>query len=123
MITDTYVSADFKDSEYTCPCGCGTKHVEIEHIIKMQLLREYVGLPIKHTPRGGGTRCKRYNKEVGGSDESSHLWGWASDICCEDMFRLVQGAMIIYNRVGIAKTFIHVDTDPNKPQSVYWVYK
>jgi hypothetical protein len=27
-----------------------------------------------------------------------------------------------FGRIGIAKTFIHVDVDPDKPFDVMWVY-
>jgi hypothetical protein len=27
-----------------------------------------------------------------------------------------------FNRLGIAKTFIHVDNDPGKPEDTVWLY-
>ena len=63
---------------------------------------------------------------VGGTKTSSHLKGYAIDVSCDnsaDRFRLIEVLMLVgFNRLGIAKTFIHVDNDPDKSKNVIWVY-
>ena len=75
-----------------------------------------------------GFRCEKHNKDpkVGGSDTSSHLIGLAADIKCEYStyrFHLLNALLKAgFKRIGIGKTFIHVDLDEAKPQSVIWLY-
>jgi len=59
------------------------------------------------------------------SKNSSHLKGLAADIACEDglnRLKIVSALLEAgFKRIGIAKTFIHCDTDPDKPNSI-WTY-
>ena len=52
--------------------------------------------------------------------------GHAADIGCESSgarFWILHHAMAIgFRRIGIARTFIHLDDDPAKPQEVVWLY-
>ena len=64
---------------------------------------------------------------VGGSEKSSHLVGNATavDIACDNSRyrqKLLAAMMPVFDRVGIAKTFIHCDVDPNKTAEVVWLY-
>jgi zinc D-Ala-D-Ala carboxypeptidase len=71
-----------------------------------------------------GKRCVKHNTEVGGKKKSAHLGGYAFDVKCEnsaDRFRLVRCFLRAgFVRMGIYKTFIHVDADPSNPQEVIW---
>lgn len=59
------------------------------------------------------------------SKNSSHLKGLAADIACEDglnRLKIVSALLEAgFKRIGIAKTFIHCDTDPDKPNAI-WTY-
>lgn len=72
-----------------------------------------------------GYRSTTHNKKVKGSPNSSHLKGLAADIHCVDSdsrLRIVWAAMEMgINRIGIGKTFIHLDTDPDKVAAI-WLY-
>lgn len=72
-----------------------------------------------------GYRTPKHNKKVGGSKTSSHLGGFGGDIRCltsERRIQILRGLIIAgFKRIGIAKTFIHADNDPSKPDSV-WLY-
>lgn len=67
------------------------------------------------------------NKAVGGVEESAHCCGQAVDIRCEESrnrYLILAAAVTVgFRRIGIAKTFIHLDDDETKPQDVAWLYK
>lgn len=73
-----------------------------------------------------GYRSESHNTKVGGVANSSHLKGFAADIHCTDSTKrfIILNALMIagLNRVGVAKTFIHVDNDPDKSPDVIWTY-
>lgn len=67
----------FKDSEFTCKCGCGL-NIQKDGIKRIaDDIREHFGKPAIIT---SGTRCEKHNREVGGVSNSYHLTGNAIDI-------------------------------------------
>ena len=74
--TEKYKCKHFKDSEFNCPC-CGL-NLEKNGIKRIaDEIREHFGKPAIIT---SGTRCVKYNKEVGGVAGSYHTVGNAIDI-------------------------------------------
>ena len=81
----------------------------------LQLLndaRKIAGVPFKIT---SGYRSVAHNKKIGGVQNSSHLIGKAVDISVKSgperyviLNALIQAG---FKRLGIAKTFIHADSD------------
>ena len=73
-----------------------------------------------------GIRSPERNAEVGGVLESPHLSGHAVDIRVRngaERFAIVAALLACgARRIGVARTFVHVDTDPGKPQEVLWLY-
>lgn len=69
-------------------------------------------------------RCKQHNQDVGGVDASAHLSGFAADIKATNSharYRILYGLIKAgFTRIGVYKTFIHVDLDPSKPNEVMW---
>ncbi|HAS88818.1 MAG TPA: peptidase M15, partial [Desulfovibrio sp.] len=70
-----------------------------------------------------------HNAEIGGKPNSSHVGGFAVDIAADNSPQraaiLKSLIMAGFERIGIAKTFIHVDMDPEKLAQfgpVVWVY-
>ena len=112
----------FEKRETQCPCGCGLDITD-ELRDKLNVAREKLGIPIIIT---SGARCKKHNKEVGGSKTSSHLKGLAIDIAIPDStyrYNLVHALKTSgFTRIGQAKKFIHADIDYSKPSNVEWVY-
>lgn len=89
---------------------------------RLDVARGGAGIPFKIN---SGYRTKEHNKKVGGSKTSSHLGGWAVDIHCTDSRsreRIVHHLIMAgFQRIGIAKTFVHADIDPHK-QPALWLY-
>lgn len=72
----------FKDSEFTCKCGCGL-NLQKDGIKRIaDEIREHFGQPAIIT---SGTRCYKHNKEVGGVDGSFHTTGNAIDIVVQNV--------------------------------------
>lgn len=67
------LSANFSNSEFACPC-CGQSHMDSDFIIKLQQVRDDLGVPFSPVD-GGGYRCPQYN----GSDTGAHVEGKAID--------------------------------------------
>jgi len=110
----------FTDEEFKCPC-CGQNWVDKEFKESLNIARGISQTPYKIN---SGCRCKEHNKAVGGTSTSSHLEGIAVDIKCNSATRLkiLKGLITAgFKRIGIAKTFIHVDSDTQKSK-VSWTY-
>ncbi len=87
-------------------------------------IREECGFPIRIT---SGLRTQAENDALKDSvSDSAHLSGLACDILClysDKRFKLQQVAQKYgVNRIGVGKTFIHLDIDPTKPKDVMWTY-
>lgn len=110
----------FRRDEVECKCGC--KGVpKTEFLVKLDKLRETYGKPIKIT---SGYRCLSHNTLVGGSLTSKHIEGIAVDIACTSAegFTLAQIALKMgFGGIGVAKTFLHLDTRP-QTEGRLWTY-
>ena len=89
---------------------------------KMDKIRGDFGSPLRVN---SGYRTKEHNAIVGGRVGSSHLKGLAVDLHCNNSVDRTNLLKAIYkngiNRVGIAKSFLHIDIDNNKPAAC-WLY-
>jgi zinc D-Ala-D-Ala carboxypeptidase len=112
----------FNAIEFKCPC-CQEIKIKSALVIKLDRARHDAGVPFKVN---SGFRCFHHNKAVGGSPLSAHMGGWAADIAATNSvsrFKIVSGLIRAgFRRIGIAKTFIHADDDPDKPGPVIWIY-
>ncbi len=112
----------FSELELKCKC-CGEMGMDLEFILDLEDARHEARTPFIIT---SGYRCIKHNAAVGGSETSSHLKGLAVDIKAitsrERM--IIVGSLFHngFNRIGIAKTFIHTDKDPDKAPGVMWLY-
>ena len=113
----------FSPKEFTCDgVECFSKMDE-ELLTMLDIARETAGIPFKIN---SSWRSEAKNKAVKGSKNSSHLRGYAVDIKCTnsaDRFVMLDALINVgFKRIGIAKTFIHVDNDPSLPDLVTWLY-
>ena len=113
----------FEDKEFTCKCGCGKNDMQKPFLKKLDNARSLSD--VRYTINSGD-RCIDHNASVGGISISSHPLGWAVDIKCpssHDRYKIIEGLILAgINRIGIGRTFIHADDDPNKDPEVVWLY-
>lgn len=73
-----------------------------------------------------GYRTPDENKKAGGEPNSAHLRGLAADIACSNSasrYKIINAALKVgFTRIGIGKTYIHLDCDKSLPQGVVWHY-
>ena len=126
---------DFSMSDFDSPdeAGSGAK-MKASTMIKLQTARDFSRrVAQKRNPESdcpyvinSGFRTKEHNKKVGGKENSSHRKGYAVDIkatTSRHRHDIIFGLMMAgFNRIGIGKTFIHADDDPDKDEDVIWLY-
>jgi len=91
-------------------------------LMRLDEAREYAGIPFIIN---SAYRSPQHPESIK-NPTSSHIKGLAVDISAKDSRTrgLILDALraVGFNRIGIAKTFIHVDVDYDKSQNVTWVY-
>jgi len=118
----------YKLEEFACKCGCGLNAPDNVLIERLETLCDLLNRKI---PIHSACRCVKHNQEVGGSRTSSHLPN-SSGLCqavdggvanSHESYEIVETAPKAgFTRIGVAATFVHLDTDSNKPQEVLWLY-
>lgn len=118
MIDNKY----FSNTELQCPC-CKKNNIDDAFLKQLIKARQIAGIPFKIN---SGYRCTKHNAQVKGETNSSHIYGLAVDIhCIDDRSRYIIISSLIksdFNRIGISKTFIHVDADILKDHNIIWEY-
>lgn len=113
----------FKEEEFTCKCGCNTNKMNPQTLQKLDRARGISGVPYVIN---SGYRCEAHNRSVSRVENSSHTKGYAADIRALDgrsRYLILKGLIEAgFNRIGIARTFIHADDDPNLPRETIWEY-
>jgi len=117
------LSRNFSRAEFACRCGCGATEPAPELVALLETLREAYGKPLVIT---SGLRCLPHNLAVGGVPHSAHVTGEAADVAVGngyDRWRLVELALAAgVRRLGIARTFVHLEVAPERVQSALWTY-
>ena|SRR3990167_7869232 len=114
----------FKLMEFDSPDAPGSGiNMNVEFVLLLDKLREKCGFPLQIN---SAYRTPDHNRKVGGVSESAHIKGCACDLRISsslERYLIVQAAMALgFTRIGVGKTFIHVDMDFDLPQRVLWVY-
>ena len=99
------------------------KNMDVDFLAKLDKAREYANLPFIIN---SAYRSPEHNAKVGGKPGSSHIKGLAVDISAKDSrtrFLILDALFAVgFTRIGIADSFIHVDSDIDKSQNVIWTY-
>jgi len=111
----------FKISEFKCKCGCDENRMDKAFLHMIDSARDRAGVGFRIN---SGYRCPDHEKAIGG--KGNHSKGIAADIKTANLrIRFIILSALIdagFNRIGIAKTFIHIDTSETKSQQVIWLY-
>jgi len=122
------LSKNFSSNEFECSCGkCVDQEIADTLIEKLQKLREALGGPIKIT---SAFRCadKQASLRASGimtaKGKSTHELGQAVDIYFTDMVKLRNEVDKLFDSIGTAKGFLHVDIRPKKADGTkrIWIY-
>jgi|TARA_R110002126_G_scaffold8336_1_gene39605 zinc D-Ala-D-Ala carboxypeptidase len=99
------------------------KNMDVDFLAKLDEAREYANIPFIIN---SAYRSPEHNAKVGGKPGSSHIKGLAVDISAKDSrtrFLILDALFAVgFTRIGIADSFIHVDSDIDKSQNVIWTY-
>lgn len=94
-----------------------------ELVTLLDQARGIAGIPFKIN---SGKRTVEQNEKAGGVKDSAHLSGLAVDISCTTdsaRYKIISAFQKVgFNRIGIAKTFVHCDIDKSKSSNVIWLY-
>ncbi len=107
------LSKNFNSDEFDCKCNysdCQWTIVDTDHIEKLQKMRTKWKKSIRIT---SGYRCSKHNKDEGGSTNSRHVRGDATDIEVKNKsISVVQKDCdkASFDGLGRYDTFTHVDS-------------
>jgi len=114
----------FEYGEFNSPDAPDSyEQMNVAFLNKLTKAREIASIGFKIT---SGYRTPEHNEKVGGVPNSSHTLGHAVDIYAPTSRQkyIIINALLQagFNRIGVAKNFIHVDDDPSKNEDVIFTY-
>lgn len=117
--------------EFDSPDLVGSGENMDEYFLEMlDKARAIAGIPFVIS-KGGGFRTPEYNRKLCATNKrasptSSHMKGLAADIICKGSrqrcYILASLLDVGFSRIGVAKSFLHVDLDTDKEEELIWVY-
>ena len=118
------MSKYFTASEFKrCSPSCSIKDMDAGFLDLLDRVRERAGIPLV---LNCAYRSREWDKAKGRTGNSAHTRGKAVDIRCTtsaNRYKIVFAALACgIRRIGIAKTYIHLDNDGTLPQGVIWDY-
>lgn len=118
------MSRYFSESEFRrCEPPCSEKNMNPTFMARLDSLREKCGIPLVINC---AYRSRDWDLRKGRSGNSAHTKGVAVDIRCNasaTRFKIVSAALELgFKRIGIGKTFVHLDADVDLPQGVMFDY-
>lgn len=98
-------------------------HFNTESLKRLDRAREIAGIPFVIT---SAYRSPEYEASKGRSGTSAHTMGRAFDIACttpRNRWKIVHAAIAAgFTRIGIGKSFVHVDDSQIHSQCQIWHY-
>ncbi len=115
------MSKHFSIKELQCHCGCDKCDMDNIFMEMFERAREIADIPFIIS---SAFRCDEHDKELNGG--GNHPTGKAIDIGVINGVTRAKILFALYDagfrRFGIGKTFLHVDSVPNKPSPCIWGY-
>lgn len=120
-----YKSIYFNEKEFlACTPSCRYDQINEGSLARLDLCRGLAKTPFVLS---SAYRSREYELSKGRSGKGAHTEGRAFDIRCDSSairFRIVASALEVgFTRIGIGKTFVHLDDSPNLSQKVIWLYE
>lgn len=120
MKTSKYFApAEFK----RCTPSCSIDQMDQRFLDTLDAMRAQAGIPLV---LNCAYRSVAHEKARGRSGNSAHTKGLAADIRCNSSatrWKIVTAALALgIRRIGIDKSYVHVDIDGTLPQDVIWHY-
>ena len=114
----------FTESEFrACSPSCSLQNMKQGTMNRLDKAREIAGIPFV---LNSAYRSVAWEKSKGRTGTSAHTLGRAVDIRCntsQNRMKIVRAALQAgFNRIGIGKTYVHLDDDLSLPQEVIWHY-
>lgn len=114
----------FSPSEFKrCTPSCSIEQMDVHFLDLLDAVRERAGIPLV---LNSAYRTVSYEKKKGRPGTSTHCLGKAVDIRCNtsaNRYKIVKAALEVgIPRIGIGKTFVHLDIDPDKSQPIIFDY-
>lgn len=114
----------FSPKEFkACTPPCDISQMDAGFLALLDEVRETAGIPLV---LNCAYRSKEWEKKQGRSGNSAHTRGKAVDIRCNtsaNRYKIVRAALLCgVCRIGVGKTFVHLDNDKTLPQGVIWDY-
>lgn len=114
----------FTEAEFNaCNPACSLMDMDSHFMYNLDMCRSFARVPFKIL---SAFRSVDWEIKHGRKGTSSHCKGLAVDILCTDdrlRWKIVSALQhgLDYPRLGIARTYIHVDMDKSKPSAI-WLY-
>lgn len=113
----------FTEEEFTkAKPSCTLSDMDESFMKRLDEARHIAGVPFIVS---SAYRSKQYEFSKGRQGTSSHCLGLAIDLVCASNFnrlQIIEALMKVgFRRIGIGKTFIHVDYDSSKNAAI-WLY-
>ena len=114
----------FHPSEFkACTPSCDIAQMDAGFLALLDKIREAAGIPLV---LNSGYRSPAYELKHGRTGTGAHTLGVAVDIRCNsyaNQYRIIRAALACgIRRIGVGKTYIHLDTSPRHAQDVIWDY-
>ena len=118
VLNDIQLTRNFSLSEFECHDGSHEVMLDMQLVLKLQVLRDAIEQPITVA---AGYRNPTHNADVGGQPDSLHLEGKAADIKVTG--RPPKAIAVIADNIGFkgigvythnGNSFVHLDVRPTK---------
>lgn len=118
------MSKYFKAAEFKrCTPACSIEDMDAGFLALLDAVRERAGIPLV---LNSAYRSPAWEIRQGRTGTGAHTLGLAVDIRCntnQNRYKIIAAALACgITRIGIAKTYIHLDASKAHAQRVIWTY-